>query len=35
MGPDKTAYASSAVPIPTDVAAATGLPAGSRLMGVH
>jgi parallel beta-helix repeat protein len=35
MGPDKTAYGSGAVPIPTDVAAATGLTAGSRLMGVH
>ena len=35
MGPDKTAFASSAVPIPTDVALATGLPVGSRLLGVH
>jgi hypothetical protein len=29
------AYASRAVLIPTDVALATGLPVGSRLLGVH
>ena len=35
MGPDKTTYAASAVPLPADVAAATGLTEGAKLLGVN
>lgn len=35
MGADKTAFASLAVPLPSDVASATGLPTGAKVMGAH
>lgn len=35
MASDKSAYAGSAVPIPSDVAAATGLASGARLLGAR
>jgi parallel beta-helix repeat protein len=35
MTGDKTTFASTAVPIPSDVAAVTGLTSGARLLGVH
>jgi parallel beta-helix repeat protein len=35
MADDMTAFASTAVPIPADVAAATGLTAGAQVLGAH
>ncbi len=35
MADDKLTYAASALPIPADVAAATGLPVGARLLGMN